>query len=232
MPLRKKHDSRFLFLQGTVAAQIHFIGFIAAFFGLYFLIKLSSNNPDPKHYWGNLIYLFTAMLVFGTSSLYHFLKEGFYISDRTKDWFEDLDHFSIYLFIAGTYTPFLINVVAEPWQTRILILVWIIAIIGIFYTYYRPRLPRWAQSRLVYTGLFLLMGWTISIRISEILEKLSAVETSFLLMGAMCYTVGAVIYALKKPNLFPGIFGFHELWHVAVLLGALFHYFLIYQFYM
>lgn len=177
------------------------------------------------------MYSVSAILVFWISTLYHFLDDGFDISEKMRNWFENLDHFSIYLFIAGTYTPFLINVVAEPWKTRILILIWSIAFVGICYTHFRSRLPLWAQKRWVYTGIFVLMGWTLGLRVGEIIDKLSSLEVSFLLMGGFCYTVGALIYALKKPDLFPGFFGFHELWHVAVLLGALFHYFLIYQFY-
>jgi hemolysin III len=127
---------------------------------------------------------------------------------------EKLDQWAIYLFIAGTYTPFLINVVASPWREILMISIWTMALVGILYTAFRHKFPKWAQSRIIYTSVFLMMGWTLLLRLGEIIEKLPPTPAELLLAGAGAYTLGAVVYITKRPHLFRGVFGFHELWHV------------------
>ena len=198
---------------------------------MVFLLRATLHNPDPAHFWSCLAFCIPGILVFATSAIYHFLSDGSQISNKLEKILENLDHFSIYLFIAGTYTPFLMNAVSGRWRTILLISIWVIAITGILYTFLKPKLPKLLQHRFVYTTLFVLMGWTIVIRIGEIIHRLNALELFFLLAGAFSYTIGAVIYATKRPRLFEGIFGFHELWHVMVLFGFCFHYLLILSFY-
>ncbi len=144
---------------------------------------------------------------------------------------DDLDHVAIFLFIAGTYTPFVINAISEPLNHILLGLIWTIAMGGIIYTRLRPTLPGWARHRFVNTGIFVLMGWIGIAYSHEALGHMNAREVFFLVSGGVTYTVGAVIYALKRPNLFHGVFGFHELWHLMVLIGFGFHYFMILDFY-
>jgi hemolysin III len=159
------------------------------------------------------------------------MGDGFQISKKLERRMEDFDHFAIFLFIAGTYTPFILNVIDPPWNSILLTVIWTVGAAGIVYTHLRPKLPKWAQHRMVYTGIFVLMGWTLVIRLGEALNHLSASGAFLLVAGGLSYTIGAVIYALKRPNLIPGVFGFHELWHVMVLAGYGFHYFLILNFY-
>jgi hemolysin III len=109
--------------------------------------------------------------------------------------------------------------------------VWLMALFGIFYTAFRHKLPLWAQSRVVYTGVFVLMGWTLVVRIGEIYTKLPSAALAFFVAGSLAYSVGAVVYATKRPKLFEGLFGFHELWHVFVTLGFVCHYAMIGYFY-
>jgi hemolysin III len=144
---------------------------------------------------------------------------------------DDLDHFAIYLFIAGTYTPFILNAISPPWNRALLYLVWSVAIGGIVYTHFRPKLPPWLRHRYVNTAIFVLMGWLLVVRLGEALSNISERQTAFLFAGAASYTLGAVIYALKRPNPYVGVFGYHEIWHVMVLLGFGFHYFMILDFY-
>jgi predicted membrane channel-forming protein YqfA (hemolysin III family) len=89
---------------------------------------------------------------------------------------EKLDQWAIYLFIAGTYTPFLINVVASPWREILMISIWTMALVGILYTAFRHKFPKWAQSRIIYTSVFLMMGWTLLLRLGEIIEKLPPLQ--------------------------------------------------------
>ncbi len=227
---RKNHNWVNL-LKRTVAAQSHFIALIASIIGTVILMKYASLRDSPTHFWACLIFGISSSLVFATSSLYHFLSDGYRLHPGLMKWLENFDHFSIYIFIAGSYTTVLINAVYSSWATILLVAVWTIAGIGILYTHFKPRLPRWAQHRITYTSLFLIMGWLALIRIGEIFENLSDTGAALLVLGGLSYSIGAVIYATKKPQLWKNVFGFHELWHVMVMIGFGFHYFLMLGFY-
>ena len=219
------------FFRETLSAQIHSIGSLAALLGMIPLVAHASRTGHVRDVIAVLIFGISGVLVFSVSTLFHFMHDGFAISKQLEDQFENLDHVSIYIFIAGTYTPFLINTVAEPWCTRLLIAVWLIVLFGVSYTLLRSRLPAWMQSRALYTGLFVSMGWVALVRLPEVLHNLTSQQLLFLFGGATAYTTGAVVYATKRPSLFPSVFGFHELWHLFVLVGFAFHYALIYSFY-
>ncbi len=219
-----------VFVKRTISAQIHALGLILAIVGLAYLLPLASTFGAP-HFWAALAFGLTSILVFATSSTYHFLHDGFHISPRLINLLETIDHFSIYLFIAGTYTPFLLNAVHREWRMHLMIAIWVIAIVGIFYTGGKHRLPQWAQRRAVYTSVYVLMGLTMVLRVGEIFHSLSTHAAWLLAAGGVSYVVGAVVYATKRPKLMVGIFGFHELWHVLVMMGFGFHYFMILSFY-
>jgi len=218
------------FMKRTVAAQLHLLTAFAAVFGLALLMPRAL-SAGTWHFWGSLVFGVTAILVFGISATYHFLHDGCRITPQLTEFMEKLDQWAIYLFIAGTYTPFLINVVASPWKEILMILIWTMALSGILYTAFRHKFPKWAQSRIIYTSVFLVMGWTLFIRIGEIMDKLPPEPMDLLLAGAAAYTVGAVVYITKRPRLFEGFFGFHELWHVFVTIGFLCHYAMVASFY-
>ncbi len=218
-----------LFFKRTIAAQIHFIAFIGAFVGL--VVFCLSPSIQGLHLVACVTFAALAAFLMAVSAVYHFASDGLEISEELEQSLEDLDHSAIYLFIAATYTPFLLNAISSSWKYPLLIFVWILALAGVLYIKYRPLLPAWTRSRFVYTGLYLMMGWIMLIRISEILQNLSAVKLALLGLGATAYSVGALIYAFKRPNFFPGYFGFHELWHIAVVFGIAFHFALVLSFY-
>lgn len=230
----KKHEDVGLlsFVQRTISAQLHFLGAICASVGLGFLLYFVWSKPGAQHFWSCLIFGLTGISVFFSSALYHFCSDGYVISPQLEKLLNDFDHFSIYLFIAGTYTPFLVNAVQHPWDEILLFMIWTIAITGILYSYFKPRLPAWAQHRIISTLIFLLMGWVLAIRWNEVYDSLSANNFNLLLAGGLSYTIGAVIYAFEWPNFAKGVFGFHELWHIMVMAGFTFHYFLILGFYL
>ncbi len=231
MKISRRHDSTsFVFFKRTIAAQIHFITFIFAFFGLVKLMPLSREHGQLE-FWGSILFGVTSMMVFGTSALYHFIHDGMHMGPALEDLMEKLDQFSIYLFIAGSYTPLMINVIASPWKEILLVTVWTLALLGIFYTALKHKLPKWAQSRIFYTGVFVLMGWTAVIRAGEVADNASVLTLQLLLTGALAYTIGAVVYVRKKPKLIEGFFGYHELWHAFVTLGFALHYLMILNFY-
>lgn len=226
--LRDDHSLRLLW-QRTISAQLHALGGLLVILGGFFLLPLA-HRAGVEHFWGCLAFLITGMMVFVASTTVHFLDDGFHLSPPLRTLFNNLDHFSIYLFIAGTYTPFVLCAISEPWQLVLIFTVWIIAILGILYTLFQADLPPVLQSRAVRTGLFVLMGWTIVIRANEVLQ-LSWGRLALLVAGGLAYSIGAVVFTYEKPKLFEGWFGYHELWHTLVLIGAIFHYFLILSFY-
>lgn len=231
MSVRRRADhSTTLFLQRTIAAQIHGLAFLLVCLGMALLLPKAAIAGE-EHFWACLIFLVTGLLLFLTSSLYHLLHDGFHISSGLENLFEDLDHYCIYLFIAGTYTPVLMNAVEDPWRTYLLIAIWVIAICGIIYTKLKPILFPALRSRGVYTTLFVVMGLLIVVRAEEIFTRLTPMQLTLACGGVAAYWLGAIGYATRLPVLFTGVFGYHELWHLMVLLGGTFHFLLICSFY-
>jgi hemolysin III len=219
------------FLSRTIAAQIHAVALIASILGTVLLAYKTYHHTTLNHVVAVSVYGGTAIFLFATSATYHFLFDGFQITPTLEELFERLDHIAIYLFISGTYTAFLMNSVSARWANLLLVVIWTIAALGILFTIFRNRLPEWARHRYVYTGLFLAMGFVFLIRIGEILHSLSFTASQYFIAGGLSYAIGAVVYAIKKPVLFKGVFGFHELWHLLVVAGFSFHYALIWSFY-
>ena len=228
---RRLDHSRSVFLKRTVAAQIHLRGALAAMAGVSYLCYLTWRAEVQFEFWACAIFGGTAILVFAISSIYHFLHDGYQISAKLEALFEDLDHFSIYLFIAGTYTPVLLRTLTGSSRDFMISAVWVIAFIGITYTRFKERLPAWAQHRFFSTSLFIVMGWILLVKAATIFDQLSTFGMTALLAGGFAYTLGAVIYALKRPNFFPGVFGSHEIWHAMVLIGFISHYLLVLDFF-
>lgn len=227
MSIRLREDNTHgLFLKRTIAAQIHLLGLVLAVIALIvLLVKAHGETLGP------LAFAIPAILVFMASSIYHFLTDGMTVSEDVRMRLKNLDHYSIYIFIAGTYTPVLLKTVHSSWQTGMLIGVWSIGFIGILYTAFKAKLPHWARHRIFSTLIFLAMGWIALARLSEIWAGLSPAGRFYMLAGGLSYTIGAFIYAFKWPRLFHGVFGFHELWHIAVLFGFGFHFLMVLSLY-
>ena len=219
------------FLRRTVAAQIHFVSLIVSVFGTIILTEKCSHHSPPTHIAATLIFGLTSIFLFATSSLYHLLYDGYRMSKPMELWFEKLDHIAIFLFISGTYTAVLMNAVSARWANLLLAVIWCLAALGILYTLFKHRLPCWIQHRYAYTAFFLIMGWVFTLRLSEIFHTLSTESVRYLLFGGFSYSIGAFVYAVRKPNFIKNVFGFHELWHVFVAFGYGFHYLLISGFY-
>lgn len=163
--------------------------------------------------WACAIFMATSVLLFGNSALYHRFNWG----PRTKAVLKRIDHANIMLLIAGTYTP--IAVLALPPQkgTVLLVLVWTGALLGILFRVFWINAPRW-----LYVALYLLLGWAAVMYLVDLLEA-NVTMMVLVIIGGLLYTGGAVCYALKKPNPWPGRFGFHEIFHVCTVLAFLCH---------
>ena len=159
------------------------------------------------------VFVLSSLLLFGVSALYH----RFNWNDTTKRLLKRFDHANIFLLIAGSYTP--ITVLALPHEKSVLLLwlVWVGAGLGIAFRVLWIGAPRW-----LYVPLYLLLGYASLIFIVDFFNA-NALMMALILIGGLCYTVGAIIYGLKKPNPFPGKFGFHEIFHTLTLLAFLCH---------
>jgi hemolysin III len=163
--------------------------------------------------WSSAVFAGTSLLMFGTSAIYH----RFDWSPRVKRTLKRLDHANIFLLIAGTYTP--IAVLCLPMDRAVLLLslVWSGALLGIGFRVFWISAPRW-----LYVPLYVLLGWAAVMYMADLFQA-NVWTMVLVIVGGLLYTVGAVIYGMKRPNPVPGHFGFHEIFHTLTVLAFLCH---------
>lgn len=197
----------------------HLIG--AVFFAIATIFLTAKTLLAP--YWsmkvlvGVIIFGISLIALYVASSVYHF-SNG---SPHKLLILRKLDHAMIYVLIAGTYTPILLQYMTGLKGCFFVAAIWACAILGIIIKLCWFSAPRWLQ-----TILYIAMGWAILFDIS-VLQAMNGMAVVLLALGGISYTAGAVIYMLKKPNMFHS-FGFHELFHIFVLLGSLCHFLMIF----
>ena len=157
-----------------------------------------------------IIFALSVIICFGASALYH--RPTW--QPRVRSWLARLDHAGIYLLIAGTNTPFGLIVLSRNWAIPVLSIVWGGALIAIFLKLFWPGVPKPVSA-----GIGLALGWVAIAAFSQLL-KLPVPAIVLLLVGGLAYTVGAIIYALRRPDPFPTVLGYHELFHLLTLVGA------------
>lgn len=203
-------------MREPVNGLTHLGAAVVAAVGLGILVYLG--RADPAKAVSLAIYGASLVLMFSASAVYHLVPAG----PRVLLFLRKMDHAAIYLLIAGTYTPICLYFFTGGWRMGMLITIWSLAAVGIAVKLFVIRAPRWATA-----GIYLVMGWLGVAAIGEMLRALPTGALIWLLVGGLFFTGGAVIYILKKPDFFPGVFGFHEIWHVMVILGAFSHYVLV-----
>jgi len=213
--------SKFIFpVREPFNAYSHLVGAIGALVLLVYLIVNSSEDPGASRI-SFIVYGITVFLMFASSSIYHAVNVTF----ETEERFRMIDHIMIYLVIAGTYTPICTIVLEGNWRLWMLIGIWSFALIGIIKKVFWMSAPRWFS-----TVLYLLMGWVSVIIFPNLWDQLPHMFSYWIAIGGLFYTIGAIIYGIKKPDPFPEVFGFHEIWHLFVLGGAFSHFWAIYKF--
>ena len=161
-----------------------------------------------------MIWMFTG------SATYHATKK---VENAANAW-RKLDHIAIFFMIAGTYTPICYVYLDVYWRWSIIGAQWLLVLLGVFFKIFYMQGPRWLTVL-----IYVLMGWMVVIPLYQLLGTMPAISLWLLLAGGVAYTGGGLIYALKKPNPVPGFFGFHEIFHLLILIGAVLHYFIIYN---
>jgi hemolysin III len=159
------------------------------------------------------IYVASSLALFGVSATYHRFGWG----PKAKSVLRRLDHANIFFLIAGTYTP--IALLALPWSqgSILLTLVWSGALLGIIFRVVWVNAPRW-----MYVPLYLVLGWAAIMYLPQLLEA-SVAMVVMVLVGGGLYSLGALVYGLKKPNPLPDHFGFHEIFHTLTVLAFVCH---------
>jgi hemolysin III len=147
---------------------------------------------------------------FGASALYH--RPTW--TPRARSWLARLDHAGVYLLIAGTYAPFGLIVLSKAWAIPILAIVWGGAILGILLKLFWVQAPKWLSAAIALT-----LGWVAAAAFPQLL-KLPPVALLLVVVGGVLYTAGAIIYARRRPNPVPHVFGYHELFHVLTVAAA------------
>lgn len=197
-------------LKPTWRGWIHAGTFPVAIAAGIVLIALAHEAPAK---WASAVFMATSLLLFGNSALYH----RFHWKPTTRAVLKRIDHANILLLIAGTYTPIAVLALPTPQTVLLLSIVWGGAVLGILFRVFWINAPRW-----LYVALYLALGWAAVMYLGDLLAANVAMMV-LVVVGGLLYTAGAVVYAVKKPNPWPGHFGFHEIFHVCTVLAFLCH---------
>jgi hemolysin III len=187
----------------------HLGAFVAAFAAGIVLVVLADGGTETVSSW---IYGATLAAMFGASALYHRFP---WRSAAKRLWARRLDHSTIFVFIAGTYTPFALLCLDGVMRWLVLAVVWAGALLGLALELAWIDSPRWLSA-----VAYLMVGWVGVITIPQLFDATGVAVATLLVIGGGLYSLGAVIYATKWPDPFPRIFGFHEVFHLLVVAAA------------
>ncbi|MBF0303050.1 MAG: hemolysin III family protein [Desulfamplus sp.] len=208
-------------LREPVNALTHIAGAIASLVGLILLVVFASIYAGAWHIVSFSIFGATLLMMYTASSLYHAIN----LSEKGIAIMRRIDHVMIFLLIAGSYTPFCMIPLRGAWGWTLLSLVWGMALIGSILKIFFMNIPRWIS-----TVIYLVMGWLCVAAIYPLTKSLETASLLWLIAGGVFYSTGAVIYGLKRPNPFPKVFGFHEIWHLFVLAGSFCHFWSVFKY--
>lgn len=189
-------------------ALTHLVGAVLALAGTVMLIVLAALDGDPWKVVGVSIYGATLVLLYSSSTLYHSLR------GRAKNIFRELDHHSIYLLIAGSYTPFCLVTLRGPWGWSLFGLVWGLAVLGSLLEL-RPQ----HGGRILPVVIYVMMGWVALVALAPLLQALGLAGFAWVAAGGVFYTIGIVFYALDTR-----LAHAHGIWHLFVIAGSATHY--------
>ena len=189
-------------------AITHIVGALAAVAGSIVLIVLAVQGGDPWKIVSMFVFGSTLVLMYCASALYHSLR------GRAKAIFMKLDHLSIYLLIAGTYTPFCLVTLRGPWGWSLLGVVWGLTLVGTV-----QELKSRSEARVLSLVIYVVMGWAIVAAFLPLLQALGTAGFVWLLAGGLCYSGGIVFYVLDRR-----LRHAHGVWHLFVLAGSTAHY--------
>jgi len=164
------------------------------------------------------VYAVSLSAVFGSSAVYH---RGRW-TERARRWLKRLDHSMIYVLIAASYTPVAALVLGGTWEVVLLSVIWAGAVGGVTMKMARPD-----GLSVLSAALYIVLGWLAIVALPQLAREMTVAELILLLAGGMLYTAGAIVFASRRPDPSPSIFGYHEVWHSFMVAAAACHYAMI-----
>ena len=199
-------------LEEIFNALSHGLGLLLAIASLPILVYSAAQKGTAAGIVGASLFAGTAIVLYLISTLYHALPMG-----RAKAWFNRFDHAAIYLFIAGSYMPFVLGVLRRPWGWTLFGAIWAAAALGVGAKLFdRLKHPLWS------TGLYVAMGWMALMAAVPLVERMSGAGLGWLVAGGLFYTAGAVVFLFDSKVRFA-----HFVWHLFVLAGSTCHFFAV-----
>ncbi len=203
-------------MKEPVNTWTHFISFVAAIVGLIILIILCRNSLSKLITM--TIYGMSLILLYGASSLYHWVRT----TPQKELLLKKIDHIAIYFLIAGSYTPVFYYGLEGAWRWAMLISVWSLALLGMALKIWFIHAPRYVSS-----AFYVSLGWIALVPFLQLIKHLPVGAIILMAVGGVLYTMGAVIYATKIFDFFPKRFGFHEIFHLFIAAGSVVHFIMI-----
>jgi len=203
-------------MKPLVRGYIHQAAFFIALGACTLLI---AQSRESRALISNIIYSLTLTGMYGVSALYHCPMW----SRRNYLLMRSIDHAAIFALIAGSATPICLLGLNNESGWRLLFMLWVIAAIGMFLAIFWTQGPKWVRA-----FLYVTIGWLAVPYLSEIRSSLGVADTELLLIGGIIYTIGALVYAIKHPDPFPRVFGYHEIFHILVVIASVFYFKVIY----
>lgn len=189
----------------------HFIGLILSFIGLIYLINLTYMDPNKTKFYVSIVYGGSLIFMYSCSSLYHY-----FYNTSFNNKLRIIDHISIFILIAGSYTPGLLLKLQFSLGIELMYLVWGIAVIGTIYKYF--FIDKFKKSSLF---LYILMGWLIVLDFDAVVATLSVEGLKYMIFGGLFYMIGVIFYSLDRIKYN------HVIWHIFVLAGSISHYMMV-----
>lgn len=197
----------------------HLAGALLSVLALALLLHTGISNGSTLEIVGFSIFGASMICLYSASSIYHLINA----SEKVILKLRKLDHSMIFVLIAGTYTPICLMPLRGRVGYILLAVLWATAICGIVFKMFFINAPRW-----LYTMIYIIMGWAAVFVIGPLYKAVGLRAILWLVIGGLFYTIGGIIYALKKPNIIPKWLGFHEIFHILIILGTVSHFLMIY----
>lgn len=208
-------------VKDPVSGLTHFIGACLAVAGLAVLVTVAARAGKPWHVVSFAIFGAGMILLYTASTLYHWLP----VQEKARLWLRKIDHMMIFVLIAATYTPVCLIALRGAWGWSLFGAVWLCAALGIMFKICWNNQPRWIS-----TAVYVAMGWMALVGIWPLVQALEPGALLLLFGGGLFYSLGALIYALKCPDPWPMRMGYHEIFHVLVMLGTFSHFWMMYRY--
>lgn len=220
-PSSARHRPKQLVLRDPASGFLHFIGAILSVAALVLLITRAAIDGTVWHVVSYTIFGCGMILLYSASTACHWFQSP----DCPHQWLEKLDHVMIYVLIASTYTPVCLVVLRGPWGWSIFGVIWGLTIFGSILKLIKFSTPAWISS-----ALYIAMGWIVVIAAVPMAKALPTMALVWLLIGGGCYTLGGIIFALRRPRLIKDVFSHHEIFHLLVMAGSFSFFWVMYDY--